>query len=417
MSNYRPENLLGTTKNTTDSSLWKERYLPDLQLAGDGALSSIDKGLSYARDFMADANPGTDPDKIRTAAVKWALATDTNDEGLKQADFELMDSLAPGSVGTNAIGTPSLSEYIRRKDEYDYKTGRYTTTANASKTPTAQTRELQTLLNRGGYTDRFGNALKEDGILGAKTLYAADRYLTNHTSPIVSNPLLIKKGKEQPSIEKMSQNNSLPKSWDEAEKITKEKLESTDWKKETSDLIDNLPKSVNNAQRSAQRTVWRSASDLIIRKGLGYESAAWLLEHSLQDNPQLVYRADDSRIANLIKQSSAFQNELNSVLKNATTDFSDERRIVNFADGELHYALGHCTISFSGKKDNGKWIISCTLHDIYDFDRIQTFLDENYYLDVNNVSVGTLANDAALISEVTGAITPYHILIDFNVTK
>ena len=180
MSNYRPENLLGTTKNTTDSSLWKERYLPDLQLAGDGALSSIDKGLSYARDFMADANPGTDPDKIRTAAVKWALATDTNDEGLKkQADFELMDSLAPGSVGTNAIGTPSLSEYIRRKDEYDYKTGRYTTTANASKTPTAQTRELQTLLNRGGYTDRFGNALKEDGILGAKTLYAANQYMEN----------------------------------------------------------------------------------------------------------------------------------------------------------------------------------------------------------------------------------------------
>ena len=176
MSNYRPENLLGTTKNTTDSSLWKERYLPDLQLAGDGALSSIDKGLSYARDFMADANPGTDPDKIRTAAVKWALATDTNDEALKkQADFELMDSLAPGSVGTNAIGTPSLSEYIRKKDEYDYKTGRYTTTANASKTPTAQTRELQTLLNRGGYTDRFGNALKEDGILGAKTLYAANQ--------------------------------------------------------------------------------------------------------------------------------------------------------------------------------------------------------------------------------------------------
>ena len=41
----------------------------------------------------------------------------------------------------------------------------------------------------------------------------------------------------------------------------------------------------NEAQKAAQRTFWKTGSQLILRDHYGYETAAWLLEHSLQDNP------------------------------------------------------------------------------------------------------------------------------------
>ena len=58
----------------------------------------------------------------------------------------------------------------------DFKNNNYTTIANVDKTPDEKVRQLQRELNEAGYTDKFGQRLKEDGIYAGKTAYADDNY-------------------------------------------------------------------------------------------------------------------------------------------------------------------------------------------------------------------------------------------------
>ncbi len=65
---------------------------------------------------------------------------------------------------------------IDAKDEFDYRQKKYTTTEFLDTTPDESMRQKQQRLNELGYTDKFGEKLKEDGIEGAKTRYAKDKY-------------------------------------------------------------------------------------------------------------------------------------------------------------------------------------------------------------------------------------------------
>ena len=65
------------------------------------------------------------------------------------------------------------------------------------------------------------------------------------------------------------------------------------------------------------KKVWRWGADNYLTKK-GYHTSAWLLKHSLQPNPEDVYRGDDSRIAQLIKNDPAFLRELDKKLLKVT---------------------------------------------------------------------------------------------------
>ena len=51
------------------------------------------------------------------------------------------------------------------------------------------------------------------------------------------------------------------------------------------------------------------------------------------------------------------------------------------------------------------------MDDEYNFSELMTGKGEN------GISPGTLANDVAYFSEKIGAITPYHIYVDFNIER
>ena len=62
----------------------------------------------------------------------------------------------------------------------------------------------------------------------------------------------------------------------------------------------------NEIQKSLQRKFWKIGSQLYLREGMGYLTSAWMLEHSLEDNPSDIWRGNDSRIAYLINHDSAY---------------------------------------------------------------------------------------------------------------
>lgn len=162
------------------SSRWKEKNQNALKYAGDLAKESIEKGLADAKIFMKDADDGTSFEKVQDASVKWMLAQDSNNpQLLKIAQNEMIGHLSTENKDTYLKNAKPLQTYVDAKDEFDYKNNSYTTTENLNTTPDEEVRNLQRELNEKGYTDKFGNPLKEDGIYGGKTAFANDTYRAN----------------------------------------------------------------------------------------------------------------------------------------------------------------------------------------------------------------------------------------------
>ena len=191
----------------------------------------------------------------------------------------------------------------------------------------------------------------------------------------------------------------------------------TDRLKDIIHTVQAIGNYANDKQKAAQRAFWKTGSRLLLINIFGYETSAWLLEHSLQDNPETLYRGDDSRIAELVKSDNSFTSLLDSVMAEYATGstFTSEEKEVIFNSGDLFYSIHSATITFNGvKQDDGSWLISCRLHDIYDYTEFLTMMKDSdeYGLEV---SLGTIANDLAAISQMTGAIQPYDIYVDFTV--
>ena len=158
--------------------VWKSEHEKELRYAGDSARESVDKGLKETSKFMKGAPEGTNYSDVQSASVKWSLAGDTNNKELQQSAFdELTGLLSTVNKEQYLKKARPLQEFVDAKDTFDYNRKNYTTTKNAKQGYSVTTYDLQQLLNKEGYTDKFGNSLKEDGIMGAKTQYAHDQML------------------------------------------------------------------------------------------------------------------------------------------------------------------------------------------------------------------------------------------------
>ena len=126
---------------------------------------------------MQDTDEGTYFGDVQTASVKRHIAKDSNNEKLYNASMmEMIGHLSKDNKETYLKHAQPLQKYIDAKDEFDFKHNNYTTTENVDKTPDEKVRRLQRELNEAGYTDKFGQRLKEDGIYAGKTAYAGDNY-------------------------------------------------------------------------------------------------------------------------------------------------------------------------------------------------------------------------------------------------
>lgn len=175
--------------------------------------------------------------------------------------------------------------------------------------------------------------------------------------------------------------------------------------------MDMYPQVNKEFKKYVQREFWKTGAQKYLRESRGYETSAWLLEHSLQDSPSDVYRDNNSRIAYLINNDSAYLRALDRAIAS-----SDNGKVIGYLDnivfesGDLYYSIHKSTIYVDGyQKENGQWIIHATMTDTYDFTEIQSFM--------GSFGLGTLANDAAVISQTTGAINPYKITVDFYTTR
>ena len=89
---------------------------------------------------------------------------------------------------------------------------------------------------------------------------------------------------------------------------------------------------------------------------------------------------------------------------------------IGFDTGDLFYSIHNSNIEYSiTQSQDGTIYADCVLTDTYDFTEILTFMGDKSSKDYEySMSVGSIANDAANISQRTGIINPYKITVNFT---
>ena len=173
---------------------------------------------------------------------------------------------------------------------------------------------------------------------------------------------------------------------------------------------------------SAVKEFWNWGAENILNKN-GYYSSAFLLKHSLEENPSDIYRGNNSRIAWLVNTSDEYLAELDKAIRKSNGRTIKKTIIVYFnptkpEEYDLYFSIHKANIDLVGyKRDDGKWIIRSVLTDTYDFTELM-WLDWDNWENISEIkALGITANDAATISSWGDIIKPYGIEIEFYTTR
>ena len=189
-----------------------------------------------------------------------------------------------------------------------------------------------------------------------------------------------------------------------------------DWlKNKLKEGWNNLKDAYNAESKIEQRILWKLGAEMYLKSMKGYNTSAWLLEHSLQDNPSVVYRGEGSHIAELIKKDDVFKSSLSLKLDNMDQDnYSGKLDGVVFEKGDLYYAIHNADVYIDAKRGkNGDWSVNVKVSDTYDYTEL--LLPDAYGKNLQH-NLGAVANDAAYVSSKIGAIKPYKIYVNFKTT-
>lgn len=171
-------------------------------------------------------------------------------------------------------------------------------------------------------------------------------------------------------------------------------------------------------RKSIQRMIWKTGADLYLRKR-GCDISASFLEHALETSPSNLYFSNWSREAMAVKNSSDVQEKINELTLKIYRDSYNEDISGDFSVNfethgprDLFLSIGNVRITYQCMQRYGDMLISFELSDTYDFSEIRTiYVDTAESEFGHNLSVGTLANDAGLLSQADGVLTPFSFTI------
>ena len=171
--------------------------------------------------------------------------------------------------------------------------------------------------------------------------------------------------------------------------------------------------------KETSRLFWKLGAEFYLRKKLDCQTSAWMLEHSLQDNPEDIWRGNDSRVAYMINNSPEYLSAVDNAIAQSRNGVLENKDIyVKFEKNkDLEYSIHRATIILNGSKgDDGKWRIHAVLDEDYDYTELMHIFktNENFKKEFD---VGAAANDVAFFSSYLGAIKPYHVTVDFYTTR
>lgn len=170
-------------------------------------------------------------------------------------------------------------------------------------------------------------------------------------------------------------------------------------------------------QRGAiTKAVVRAEFKLVVAGGnaLGYTAAATLLDHSLQDSPSNLSYGSTTSMAKQIAGST----ECATIINQFKSDVAGTSYVIKTNSGtttlnsttDLHLAYNNVNYSATGVKTNGKWTLTITFTDTYDFDA------QSWNNAMTDNALVTILNNYAAYAQSIGAIVPYDVTVTVQTT-
>ena len=154
-----------------------------------------------------------------------------------------------------------------------------------------------------------------------------------------------------------------------------------------------------------------------------YNISAYLLQHSLEENPGDL-NITDGFILDAIKEDEIFKKNIKDIVKQygkKTNKFifdsnKDDSFPLTFSNGDLYYSIHNSELYIKGNKVNNLWDLEIKLEDKYDYSKMKK--PSEYYNDTSSASKSlfssTLYNLASKSVDFK-VIKEYYIYIKFNI--
>ena len=260
----------------------------------------------------------------------------------------------------------------------------------------AKIKELQRALNDLD----VGQRLEEDGVYGQRTETAVDRFIGE-----ISNFLADKK-----KVSALSSANDA---------LVAVAGRLTGCQRHVQAAYNALEKGRDDLQRMAWKLI---AVDRFLPQR-DCTVAALLLEHSLKKSPSNLHFLQSHWVTEKVIQSKGFEDAFEALERNIQNNpdvYAVNGKIdMDFqrsGDRDLYYGIGKCTIKYNCVRQPSSVDVKFFIDDRYDFDKFRTIRGDAEQFIRIDPDIGPLANDAGLISQADGVISPSHIFITFKKT-
>lgn len=190
----------------------------------------------------------------------------------------------------------------------------------------------------------------------------------------------------------------------------------------------NLCKNISGGRKALQYAMWNVG--VLWLKDKGYTISAIFLKNSISGANSMYFNQnmDVFGVIEAIKSSSEFNEAISRFLEN-----TDIRKVeisekfynvpLEFNDTkDLYYSLGKVNFEievYRREKTENLWNLLIHIDDTYDFSDFRTYriiVENDEVKGKFNLSVGNIANDLGLLSQIDEVIKPYRIGMDFDIT-
>lgn len=174
-------------------------------------------------------------------------------------------------------------------------------------------------------------------------------------------------------------------------------------------VIDDTPTERSVVSKVLIRSYFKAA--VTAGNVAGYTTAAYLLNHSLQDNPANLTFATSSTYAYQVERSTACQSIINSLKSKAASGtvsysmISGSTTLNSTTDLMLSYNKVNYKAELTKMTSNGLWRVDIVFTDTYDF------AAQDWKNSMTDNAVVTLINNQAAAAQSSGAIQPYNITV------
>ena len=172
-----------------------------------------------------------------------------------------------------------------------------------------------------------------------------------------------------------------------------------------------------------QRMAWKQLAVDRFLPQRGCTVAAMLLEHSLEKSPNNLHFSQSHWVTEKVIQSEGFKKAFaeleQNIQKNPDVYAMNGEKYLNFqwsGDTDLYYGRGKCTLNYTCIRYPSSVTVKFFINDRYNFDKFRVIEGDTKTIIALNRGIGSIANDAGLISQADGVISPYHIFITFEKT-